>query len=395
MIFAAPEPVIRFITGITSFGPQPAPEDADSQASRAIVRVKMSDDLDSAWQDLGVRTTEEAVELLHAPERDTGLMVEIVPYIEGDTQAFDQSRRQYAHIKSTHNDPKPKIFLCGSATPKRFRVGVANYNRFAVLRRVQISASSDFANPMTEDFYFDWPGFRLPAPIPNEFLITRDATTDGEVLYVRVAHSHTLQSPLSQENPLGGYPVYIYGRRIDLGPWSATLTVDWPEEKVQTGIETPNGIASFTTDYSGFQTGIGLKVIHPGATEFVEESLFATPLLDATINFVIDGGGAVIATGSKGYIVVDFNCEIRNVVLLTDQTGDMVADIRKANYGGFPTTASICASAKPTLVAGRKFKDDTLTGWTRAINAGEILEVVVDSAADVERATLALKVRRT
>ncbi len=112
----------------------------------------------------------------------------------------------------------------------------------------------------------------------------------------------------------------------------------------------------------------------------------------ATINFVIDGGGSAILTGSKGFLVVDFACTIQNNTLLADQSGSIVVDIKKIDYATFPTTVSICAAAKPTLSTAQKSQDATLTGWTTAITAGDILEYVVDSATTVTRVTLSLKV---
>ncbi len=115
----------------------------------------------------------------------------------------------------------------------------------------------------------------------------------------------------------------------------------------------------------------------------------------ATINFIIDGSGQTILTGSKGYTVIDFACTIINNTLLADQSGSIVVDIKKSTYAGFPTTASICAAAKPTLSTAQNSQDTTLTGWTTAIAAGDILEFNVDSATTVTRVTLSLKVTKS
>jgi hypothetical protein len=112
----------------------------------------------------------------------------------------------------------------------------------------------------------------------------------------------------------------------------------------------------------------------------------------ATINFVIDGGGSAILTGSKGFLVIDFACTIINNTLLADQSGSIVVDIKKSTYAGFPTTTSICASAKPTLSTAQNSQNTTLTGWTTAITAGDVLEYNVDSATTVTRVTLSMKV---
>ena len=113
------------------------------------------------------------------------------------------------------------------------------------------------------------------------------------------------------------------------------------------------------------------------------------------IAFVIDGGGSVITAGNKGHIEIPFACTINRNTVIADASGDIVIDIKKSTYSGFPTTSSICASAKPTLSAVQKSQDSTLTGWTTTITAGDILEYIVDSVSTVTRVTLSLKVTKT
>lgn len=108
----------------------------------------------------------------------------------------------------------------------------------------------------------------------------------------------------------------------------------------------------------------------------------------------IDGGGSAITTGIKGSVSIPYSGIINSVTLIADQTGDIVIDIKKSTYGGFPTTSSICAAAKPTLSGAQKSEDLTLTGWSTSITAGDILEFTVDSAATLTRCTLVLKVTK-
>lgn len=115
----------------------------------------------------------------------------------------------------------------------------------------------------------------------------------------------------------------------------------------------------------------------------------------AGINFVIDGGGAAIGTAIKGDIEVPFNCDIDRVTLLGDQSGSIVVNILKAAYADYPGTVSICGTVKPTLAGAAKYQDTTLTSWTTALTAGEIIRYVVESAATVQRCTVALHVRKT
>jgi len=114
------------------------------------------------------------------------------------------------------------------------------------------------------------------------------------------------------------------------------------------------------------------------------------------IVFIIDGGGSAITTGEKGHLEIPFACEIQRATLLADVSGSIVIDIWKDTYALFPPTVAdtITAAAKPTLAAAQKVQDSTLTGWTKAIAAGDILAFNVDSAATVTRVVLVLKVKR-
>ncbi len=121
----------------------------------------------------------------------------------------------------------------------------------------------------------------------------------------------------------------------------------------------------------------------------------------SVITYVIDGGGQPLTTGTKGALLIDFNCSISKVTLLADQSGSAVVDIWKLSEVGYnPPTAptsgnSICAAALPTLSAANKYQDSTLTGWTKAISAGDTLSYHINSAATLTRLTVALTVTKT
>lgn len=117
----------------------------------------------------------------------------------------------------------------------------------------------------------------------------------------------------------------------------------------------------------------------------------------AAIFFVIDGGGAAITTGVKGDLLIPYACTITAATLIADQTGSIVIDVWRDSYANFPPTVAdtITASAKPTLSSAAKSQDTTLTGWSTAITAGQLLRFNVDSVSTVTRVTLALSVTRT
>lgn len=116
----------------------------------------------------------------------------------------------------------------------------------------------------------------------------------------------------------------------------------------------------------------------------------------ASIVFIIDGGGAEIATGEHGHVEIPFKCEIQRVTLLADQSGSIKVDIWKDTYANFPpdNTDTITGANEPEISAGVKDQDATLTDWTKAIAAGDILAFNVDSVTDIERLTIVLKIKK-
>jgi hypothetical protein len=140
---------------------------------------------------------------------------------------------------------------------------------------------------------------------------------------------------------------------------------------------------------SGLTDGQVLKAT--GATTFAFED-------DAVvINFIIDGGGAVISVGEKGHIEVPFAMTITGWTILADQSGSIVVDVWKDTYANFPPTNadSIAGTEKPTLSAAQKNQDLSLTSWTTSVAAGDILAFEVESASTVQRVVVALRGKKT
>lgn len=103
-----------------------------------------------------------------------------------------------------------------------------------------------------------------------------------------------------------------------------------------------------------------------------------------------DGVNAITTSESYQDLKFPFACTITDVELLADTLGSIVLGLWKDTYANYPPVAgdSIVASAPPTLSAAIKSQDSTLTGWTTAIAAGDILRVTVTSATTVKRVTL-------
>ena len=132
-----------------------------------------------------------------------------------------------------------------------------------------------------------------------------------------------------------------------------------------------------------------------GGLEISGTNLQMTPNQRASaIEFVIDGGGAAITPGLKGFIRVPMACTVTGASLLADAPGSIVVDIWKDSFANYPPTAadSIAGTTPPSLSAAAKSENTGLTGWTTSISAGDVLGFHVDSASTVARVTVVLTV---
>jgi hypothetical protein len=110
-----------------------------------------------------------------------------------------------------------------------------------------------------------------------------------------------------------------------------------------------------------------------------------------TINFVIDGGGAVITTGAtiaaqtRGYIGVTANSTINDWTIVSDVSGSIYVDIWKATYANFPTMTLITGTDPPRLVTAQKNTDSAISGtWgNTSLVTGDILEFRVNNSLTV------------
>lgn len=134
-----------------------------------------------------------------------------------------------------------------------------------------------------------------------------------------------------------------------------------------------------------------------GAAADLVWSALPANLAIATITFVIDGGASEIADGEAGHLEIPFACTITRVTTLADQSGSIVVDIWADTYANFPPTDadSITSATPPTISGAVKAQDDTLSGWTTAITAGDVLAFNVDSCTTIERVTISLRVTKS
>lgn len=149
------------------------------------------------------------------------------------------------------------------------------------------------------------------------------------------------------------------------------------------------------TDGVLWQFPLALLLVPHGTSSIVTADITdeRVYLFGTDFNVLFDGGGAVNATGLRGYCCVPFDCTIEEWIAIGNPSGSATFDIKKATYANFPTTTSICGSAKPAISSAQKARSTTLTGWTTAIDAGDILEFYLDSCTSMRLILLVLLVR--
>ena len=144
--------------------------------------------------------------------------------------------------------------------------------------------------------------------------------------------------------------------------------------------------------------GADLVWADPASSGWTAElASLSSSVIISTIEAIFDGGGSVLNSGIRLDLPIDFNGTITRATLVGYPTGSMVVDAYRTTYAAFPgsTGQSIMASAKPTMTGAIKYQDSTLSGWTTAIVAGDILRYNIDSVSSTLLATLALRVLRT
>jgi len=120
------------------------------------------------------------------------------------------------------------------------------------------------------------------------------------------------------------------------------------------------------------------------------------------LNFVIDGGGSVIASGNAGFVEIPYNATPLSWDLFANVSGSLSVDVRRttayANWSGvagITSADSIVGSEKPTITTAFKGQDTSITTWS-GISAGNILSFHVDATpSNITRATLSIKMTKT
>lgn len=188
-------------------------------------------------------------------------------------------------------------------------------------------------------------------------------------------------------------------KRTGIDTWSLVGQLTVPDGGSGRATLTDHGVlfGRGTAAIDSSTAGTAGQVLKSGGAS--ANGAYADDLVSITV--IIDGASATITTGLKGYIEVPFACTIVQATLLANASGSIVVDVFKCTFAAFDASAThpvsgdkITASAPPTITTATKSQDATLTGWTTAISAGDILAFNVNSVTTIQRVTLSLKVRR-
>lgn len=110
----------------------------------------------------------------------------------------------------------------------------------------------------------------------------------------------------------------------------------------------------------------------------------------------VDGGGAPIAAGTKGMVIVPFACTITGWSIVADQSGTIVFDVERAADGATTSpTVDIDGSAPPTLSGVQVIRSTSVGTWNTPIAANDIIEFeTIGTATNITRATLQIHYTR-
>jgi hypothetical protein len=118
------------------------------------------------------------------------------------------------------------------------------------------------------------------------------------------------------------------------------------------------------------------------------------------LNFILDGGGSVISSGSAGFAELPYDATPLSWRLKSNVTGTLTVDVRRTTsveWSGtdiLTSADSIAGTEIPDITSGFKNEDTALTSWS-GLSAGDILDFYVPSPpGTITRATLSITLRK-
>lgn len=149
-----------------------------------------------------------------------------------------------------------------------------------------------------------------------------------------------------------------------------TDTGKWATYRITSG-SSANGVHTFGVTLQA--NGVAFPNNEPVMATFTPTVPVAG---NATIGGAWSGGGVVISVPTDD--VPRISPITGNIVAATllgvGGTGNAVVDVWRSSYANYPATVAntICGGNKPTITANVKSRDTALTGWNKAVTAGDV-----------------------
>jgi len=222
----------------------------------------------------------------------------------------------------------------------------------------------------------------IPSPLVEVMAVVSAHATNGTV-FVRPTHSIGTHAAAT----VSGNGISISGQQISLSIGTGATQIAAGSHASQHVTGGGDKIRDATASQDGLMTST------------YAAKLDSLQVHKGQLGITIDGAGASITSGVKGYVRVPYNCTITKAEMVANDTGTVTVQVWKDSYAAFPPTSAdaIYLSTPPNITSNFKSTDSTLSGWTTSLSEGEYLAFNVPSAStgSLTRVTLTLAVTRT
>ncbi len=112
------------------------------------------------------------------------------------------------------------------------------------------------------------------------------------------------------------------------------------------------------------------------------------------LHMTVGGYGTVLPTGVCGDMQAPVDGTIVAAALMLDQSGSVAVSVWRDSYANYPPTIADVVSSAFSVTTSVGLLDQTLSGWTTTIAAGDCLRFNIDSVTTITRMTIALRIKR-
>lgn len=178
------------------------------------------------------------------------------------------------------------------------------------------------------------------------------------------------------------------------------VPITWVPSIANTGATTL-AVNSGTATAIQKRTGSGLAALSGGELQAGQpvmtmdngtvHVLMTTVEHNFALGMIIDGGGSNIVAGHYGSIQVPCNCTIKAWTIVNNASGSVTIDVDVAAISGYSGPgSSITGGGAPAVSSAFAATSSSLSGWTTALTATQVIDFNVTGSPSVTRATISL-----